>query len=280
MTDAVDDAVGDADRAAARAGVVVEAVADHERCRRVAALFGEVWGHVPPSTPTPPELLVAVAHAGGYVTAAWRGDDLVGASAAFIGRRDGGWLLHSHITGVVASATGAGTALKLHQRAWALERGIPTITWTFDPLVRRNGYFNLTKLGGAVTGYHVDLYGTIEDRLNAGEPSDRCEVTWDLAAPIPAAADPDPAGAAVLLEPRDGRPHRPEVDPAAPRRRCWVPEDVVALRAADPTAARAWRLALRDAFRRALAEGFVVSAMTRDGWYLLDRRPAVPAPAP
>ncbi|NEP08647.1 MAG: GNAT family N-acetyltransferase, partial [Okeania sp. SIO4D6] len=47
------------------------------------------------------------------------------------------------MTGILPGVqhSGVGRAMKQHQRDWAIERGIPWITWTFDPLVRRNAWF-------------------------------------------------------------------------------------------------------------------------------------------
>ena len=81
------------------------------------------------------------------------------------------------------SRRNVGYALKLHQRAWALQRGIATITWTFDPLVRRNAYFNLAKLGVRATRYLPNFYGAMQDPINAGDDTDRLLVDWDLASP-------------------------------------------------------------------------------------------------
>jgi hypothetical protein len=67
--------------------------------------------------------------------------------------------LHSHVTGVVDSMrhAGVGRAIKLHQRDWAAERGLDWITWTFDPLVRRNAWFNIAILGADVHSYLPDV---------------------------------------------------------------------------------------------------------------------------
>ena len=83
--------------------------------------------------------------------------------------------LHSHAAGVTAAGTGRGIgfALKQDQRAWALERGIGTVTWTYDPLVRRNAFFNLTRLGARPVEYVVDFYGEMTDAINTGQGSDR-----------------------------------------------------------------------------------------------------------
>jgi predicted GNAT superfamily acetyltransferase len=48
-----------------------------------------------------------------------------------------------------------------------------------------------------------------------------------------------------------------------------VPADIVELRRADPPQASRWRLAVRDVFRAAFAEGYVATHCTRSGWYLL-----------
>src|SRR4051794_4342172 len=105
-----------------------------------SALFAEIWR---PTDPMPFEMLRVIRHIGGYVAGAYDGSMMIGACAGFP-TADGA--LHSHITGVAVQGRGVGLAMKLHQREWALGRGITTIRWTFDPLTRRNAYFNLAKL--------------------------------------------------------------------------------------------------------------------------------------
>jgi predicted GNAT superfamily acetyltransferase len=163
-----------------------------------------------------------------------------------------------------------------------LEHGLTVITWTFDPLIRRNAYFNLTKLGAEAAGYHVNFYGEMGDRLNRGDESDRCEVTWDLTSDRALAAStgsgPDldlssllAAGAVPVLEDGDGR--QPVSRPLRGAvRLCWIPADALALRATAPQVARSWRLALRDTLGASIADGFFASGMTRSGWYVLERR--------
>ena len=57
--------------------------------------------------------------------------------------------------------------------------------WTFDPLVARNAWFNLGKLGAVADAFGRAFYGEMTDEINAGDRSDRLVVRWDL--------DPDPA---------------------------------------------------------------------------------------
>jgi predicted GNAT superfamily acetyltransferase len=253
--------------AAAAAGVVLHELRGHRELAAAQRLFEEIWrpaqGNPPPMTA---ELLRALAHAGNYVAGAFAGTRMVGASAGFFtAPPDPG--LHSHITGVAPTGRhhGVGFALKVHQRAWALARGIRVVAWTFDPLVARNAWFNLAKLGARPTGYLEDFYGPMTDAINAGMASDRLLLAWELDDPAVAAAcagrpmqpPPVPAGAALAvgpgLEPVARRPGTPAVTVAVP------PE----LEALDPGQRRAWRQAVREALGRRLAAGATVTGFLR-----------------
>ena len=252
--------------------------------RAVANLFATVWGTPAEGAPISPELLRALSHTGNYVAGVRVGATLLGASVGFLANGDGVPKLHSHITGLApeAQVKGLGYLLKLHQRAWALDHGLTEITWTFDPLVRRNAYFNLTKLGAEATGFHVNFYGDMADQVNRGDESDRCEVTWDLTTDralahrsgslpdLDITALRDAGAVPVLEEGVDGQPQRRPLRGAV--RLCWIPADAVALRTSAPRVAHNWRLALRDTFGASIADGFVATAMTRSGWYVLEQR--------
>src|SRR5205823_11838936 len=110
---------------------------------------------------------------------------------------------------------------KLHQRDWVLARGVTWIEWTFDPLIRRNAYFNLTRLGAVIVGYEPDLYGAMRDATNAGEESDRVVARWDLRAPAAPPADTS-TGEVILAPGDDGSPSATASD--APVLRAWIPE--------------------------------------------------------
>ncbi|MEU6324818.1 GNAT family N-acetyltransferase [Streptomyces sp. NPDC047009] len=278
---ALDRAATAAAVAQARAAVDVRALTDIPALTSAARLFADIW-----NTDRPPlnsDVMRALAHAGNYVVGAFDGEELLGASVAFLGLRQGP-MLHSHISGVRASAQGRsiGFALKLHQRAWALGRGIENITWTFDPLIRRNAYFNLVKLGARATEYLTDFYGDMSDGINQGQHSDRLHLTWPLLAPhvidlLDATPSRRPAqpDAAAHAEPRlvQGPNGGPEPHPTnAHAQLCWIPPDIEALRRKDPAGAAHWRLALRTALTGALAEGYDIGTCTRSGHYLLTRR--------
>jgi predicted GNAT superfamily acetyltransferase len=190
--------------------------------------------------------------------------------------------MHSHILGVLPGreSHGLGFELKQHQRTWCLARGVKVVEWTTDPLVRRNGYFNLTKLGARAPEYLINVYGEMRDEINAGEQSDRLLIRWHLdsrmaeAAAAGRAKEPDvealrAKGAQVLLS----SPLTPTLSPARGEGAILliqVPPDIVALRRENPTVARAWRLALREALTKMLSTGYEITAATRDGWYVLE----------
>ena len=243
-------------------------------------LFAGIWEVDSP--PITADLMRALAHSGNYVVAAVSDGSIVGAAVAFMGREpDGEVILHSHIMGVlpVAQTRGTGFDIKQHQRLWALNAGIKVVVWTFDPLVRRNAYFNLVKLGAEATRYKVHFYGDMEG-INAGDESDRLVIRWRLdspAAEAAAAGNLSPAdlkvllgeGAAMVLRDDDGEPFATDVD--AEHILCQVPEDIIAMRSSNPDRALRWRRALRKALSRSLDQGYRIAGFTRDGWYVLQR---------
>jgi predicted GNAT superfamily acetyltransferase len=253
--------------AAARAGIRITPLSRLEEVQAAASLFCRIWRTGPDRPPLSVEVMRAVEHAGGYVAGAWAGTTLVGASAGFVGLEGTAPVLHSHISGVELAGRGIGTALKLHQRAWALDRGLGAVTWTFDPLVLRNAWFNLSKLGAVGVEHLVDFYGEMTDGRNSGEHSDRLLARWDLRAPV---APHDGHDGVVVLGARDGLPDPRSARPEPP----WLvalPADIEALRVDDPPAAKAWRLAVREALEEGFARGLKARGTTRDGHVVLAR---------
>ena len=263
-------------RAAERAGVVVREVETLGDIRRACRLLADVWGtdegHL-----LAPELARALSHAGGYLAAAESpGGGLEAVLTGFLGARDGEFYLHSHVLGVrpAVRRRGIGLALKLHQRAWALERGLRLIAWTFDPLVARNAYFNVAKLGGEVVRYYVDFYGPMTDAINRGDESDRVLLAWRLDGGPPGLAEfPVAAAVPALAVGPDGGPERRPAPPPGAAVACHVPPDIDALRARRPDLAARWRRELREVLGGALADGRRVAGVTVDGRYVLTPRP-------
>lgn len=284
--DAVAEAWARAGEAADRIGVkVVElsALAELDEC---SALLQRVWRAAHPAELASPSMLRTYAHSGNYVAGAYRGGVLVGASVGFFGRTPvpghDRFHLHSHLAGVERGGHGQGVgfALKQHQRAWTLARGVAEVHWTYDPLIQRNAYFNLQKLGVDAAEYLPEFYGPMTDGINSGDLSDRVLVVWRLDSPRVAAAargvcgEVDLAGAVALVSrSADGpEPVVHEPDDAAAVLTVAVPADVEELRRRDPGAALAWRHAVRDALTGRLAAGYRIAGMSRDGRYLLAGR--------
>ncbi|GAA2385312.1 hypothetical protein Cme02nite_72170 [Catellatospora methionotrophica] len=268
--------------AADRVGVRVRELSTVAEQNAAAELLCRVWRADSPDQLVNAGMMRALEHSGNYVVGAYRDRDLVGAAVGFFGTGH----LHSHIAGVdpARQSGGVGFVLKQHQRAWSLARGIGEVCWTFDPLVRRNAYVNLHKLGATAAEYLPDFYGEMNDGINTGEATDRIYIRWELLSPAARAAaqgevrDVDvpalrAAGAVELL----GRTERDwpvpsALRPPADRRPVLVavPADVERLRVDDREVARLWRPAVRDAICRALDSGYRITGMSRDGWYVLE----------
>jgi predicted GNAT superfamily acetyltransferase len=263
--------------------LTLELVHSEHDARAAVGVLAQVWPRVGGKEPLPPELAWVFAHSGNYVAMARQGDEPVGAAIGFRGEDDAGPLLHSHITGVLPGrqSLGVGYRLKQHQRDWARSHGLDRVTWTFDPLVTRNAYFNVVKLGARLTTYYVDFYGPMDDEINNGDETDRCLVTWRLDSPpahaaaagMFSAADVDgiraAGGAEVLVPDAQGAPV--VTSASGDLRLLQLPTDIVAVRHQDAGLARAWRLALREVLVAAFADGLEVVGVDRAGWYVLGR---------
>lgn len=253
-----------------------------EDLREMAELFAVVWGRSG-EPPISSDILRALAHSGNYLAAAYTGGHMIGGLVGWLGGRPPhDLLMHSHILGVLpgSETRGAGFDLKQHQRGWCLARGVRVMEWTTDPLIRRNAYFNLAKLGALAPEYLVDFYGEMRDQFNAGDQSDRLLIRWELDSERADAAaagrlpelDVDTlrrseAGQALAVGPRG----EPVASPARSRVLiCQVPDDIIAIRRTDGALAREWRLGLRHALGDAMAHGYRISGATRSGWYVLE----------
>ena len=237
MTTPPGDAWAWAHRAADAAGVRLEPLTTVAEAAAINEVMGATWGgqHIDR------ELLRAFAVSGNLPWGAFAGGRLVGYVLGFAGIDDLGLHVHSHMLATLPDRrhAGVGYALKLAQRAHALDQGITVIRWTFDPMVARNAWFNLGKLGCVIDRFDRDFYGAMDDRINEGDRSDRCTVRWDLA------REPGPRG----------------VPGGSPR--VEVPPEYHDLRRADPQAAREARDRVAAAFEEQLAAGRVGAAFDR-----------------
>lgn len=216
------------------AEVDVRLVTEQRDLEAAAEVINAVWAD---PTLSSPSLLRAYTYFGNPTFGAFVEGDLVGVSVGFLAP-SGGTHLHSHITGILPTfqQLGLGYRLKLEQWAWCVERGLPEITWTFDPMLARNAHFNLRKLGAVAEAVLPKFYGEMRDAMNRGDVTDRLEMHWRVngAGPTPNAERPTAV------------------------RTVAIPEDYLALRAADPDRARAERARVGAELVDGFAAGLVV----------------------
>ena len=156
------------------------------------------------------------------------------------------------------------------------------IAWTYDPLIRRNAYFNLVKLGARPTEYLRNFYGVMDDAINIGTETDRVLVRWDLLSPLAAEASAASRagvargerarGAVVALSGSDGRPVSGRPAAVGPGR--TVPGRRPRRHRGDAPGrpARSRRrggAALRDVLAPLMAGGARVTGFDRSGWYVV-----------
>ena len=192
-------------------------------------IFDEVW-KIKNGTEITPNLLQAMAHSGSYLSGAFIDDKCVGAAFAFPATT-GGLHLHSHMTAVLPEFRdkGVGYALKIDQWSWAKKKNYSHISWTFDPLVRRNAKLNIAKLGVDISAYFPNFYGDMPDALNAGDESDRLMVSWhtDIDAPKVRELITNPEPGDILIE---------------------TTEDIIAIRSKNQSESMKWRRQVREQF--------------------------------
>jgi len=221
-------------------------------------LFDEIWPSESGGTQISANFLVALTHGGSYLAGIFdseRSDgELVAAAFAFPAIDESGRLfLHSHMAAVRPGLRnqGLGTALKEHQREWALLRKFEYIGWTFDPLVARNAKLNIEKLGVEVAQYLVDFYGPMSDAINSGDATDRLFVRWWLRNQTrEETLSKDYSGDEVFVE---------------------IPEDIILLRQSDMESAKKWRIQVREALEPRLRDGFKILGFNEKRQYRLRR---------
>lgn len=258
-------------------GVSIRVLSGVEEQNLARQIFDEVWP-TDEGTQITANLLQAMAHNGTYVSGVFVEGEIVGAAFAFPGVDEHRRLhLHSHMAAVKENFRdrSIGSTLKWHQRAWALERGYEVITWTFDPLVKRNARLNLVKLGVQVFEYFPNFYGELPDALNAGDPTDRVIARWDLLSESTLAAaryrnlEKLSDGIPVALSSAEGEPIHHDVDPSHKQVLCYLPSDIIEIRSQDSALALKWRLALRAELHPRLISDWHISGFTHDGAYLV-----------
>ena len=264
-------------QAAERAGVQVRAVETHMDVAAAVSVLDDVFGSGAGHF-YPPSLLRNILAAGGPIAVAWEGADPLGTVLSLPSWNGSGPFLQSGPMGVVPGARGRGLALALksHQRAWCLERGVREVRWTFDLMVRTNARLNLHTLRADALEFLPGYEGVRPPGFGPELPNDRLLVRWDLTSPARqvtvrrrvrehGGADIPWAVAGV-----DGEPQVQQGWSAHPLVRVESVADMLTLRREEPELASRWQQAVGGVLREALDAGCRV-AVDATGRYLVAR---------
>jgi predicted GNAT superfamily acetyltransferase len=268
--------------------VEVRELKNLEECRQCERIQALTWG----ATGVTCEAMIAAAKYGGVLIGTLIEGKVVGFIFAFLAQYHGHLAHWSHMMAVEPKYRdqGFGFKMKMVHRRVALDRGIKSICWTFDPLQSRNARLNITRLGAMAEEYVPDCYGRFPSLLEKGLPSDRWVTNWRIST--------------ARVEKRL-RGEFPAFDPALPQvngtrmnalgfpqncairldlsaRRLLVetPTQTDAMRTKAMPLARRWRLDARRIFQNYLAKGYRVEDFfpprpaTEDRCFYLLRRSA------
>ena len=220
---------------------------DQDSARKI---FDITWS-LDAGTEITPNLLQAMVHSGSYLSGVFIENKIIGAAFAFPATNNG-LHLHSHMTAVLDEYRdkGVGYALKIDQWNWAKRKNHSFLSWTFDPLVRRNAKLNIVKLGVDISDYFPNFYGEMPDALNAGDQSDRLMVSWrtDIDAPKARELITKPETGDILIE---------------------IPEDIVAIRTKNQSESMKWRMQVREQFTAAFEKNGKVIGFSANNEYVV-----------
>ena len=265
---------------------VIKVLESPDDMTAVEALQRAVW----PGSETdvvPVHMLITAVHNGGLLVGAFVDEQLIGFVFGFPGIEftpDGPRPKHcSHMMGIHPAQRDAGIGFALKRAQWQMVRhqGLDHITWTYDPLLSRNAYLNIAKLGAVCNTYRRSEYGDMRDGLNAGLPSDRFLVDWWIntrrvdrrlskRARRPLKLDDF---SKAELQPLYSLERQADQLPRPPEHfsplngnltLAEIPSDFGTLKAADFLLARDWRFFTREVFETAFADGYIVTDFIYD----------------
>jgi chorismate synthase len=262
--------------------------------RKLEDIQRETWG-MRDIDIIPARTMHAIAFNGGLLLGAYSGEEeretLVGFIFGVIGTLESlsnridpvaaaRLQLYSTIMGVAPAyqGQGIGTQLKLAQREYALRLGIRLVTWTYDPLLSRNAWFNIGRLGAICHTYLPDFHGELTG-INAGVATDRFYVEWWVTGNRvqsrvnrrrrPLSYEQLIAGRARLInEVHFGEHGLPLAPPAFAEEESnlvlvEIPADYAELKAHDMAAAIAWRAHTKELFEHYFAHQYIVTDFAR-----------------
>jgi predicted GNAT superfamily acetyltransferase len=252
--------------------IVIREIKELPELRVVEELQKQIWGcserEILPSL-----ALIPIIEVGGILLGAFDQNDLIGFVLGFPGIEDGRLILHSDMLAVKPEyrSHGLGYRLKLAQRDKALEKGVETITWTFDPLQSLNAHLNFARLGVISNRYLVNYYGQTSSFLHS-TGTDRLWVTWLLNSDRvekklegSAATDlsKDIEGAATVLAVGNNCEPVLKNNTGEDSVAIEIPGNINELMIGQSGLAVQWREASRQAFTNVLDKGYTVTEFYR-----------------
>lgn len=268
--------------------ITIKALTSVAEIAPVEEIQMQAWGR-DELTIIPKHFLHALQYNGGIVLGAFAGPEMVGYTFGLLSTVPNLYKridqiaaarlqLYSHQLAVLPEYQGQGVGfmLKVAQREYANKLGLRRISWTFDPLVTRNAWLNIGRLGGITSSYLSNFYGLFEGNI----PSDRLYLEWWITSnrvknrvenkrkPLSYEAILG-GGAQVVNEAlrRDDGLLYPAEGLADYEQSYMVlvevPSNHKELAAQDEAVGMAWRTHIRRTFLELFAQGFVVTDFAR-----------------
>ncbi|HEY8563844.1 MAG TPA: hypothetical protein VIL74_25920 [Pyrinomonadaceae bacterium] len=204
---------------------------------------------------SPVRHLLVARYAGGFTLGAYAGARLVGfvlSLPMFLENLKPAF--YSHMTAVDQDFqnSGIGARLKWAQRERSLAVGVDYIKWTYQPVLARNAFFNIERLGATIETYMPNFYGTGAEANDSKiqvmkVDSDRLFADWHLTSPKTIALS-------------KGEKYE---EPGELAKTIEIPPDWNTLVVEDTKKAIAEQERIKREFQTAFAEGLIVKGFER-----------------
>jgi predicted GNAT superfamily acetyltransferase len=159
---------------------------------------------------------------------------------------------------------GIGYNLMLELRKIMLAQDINKIFWTYDPLESLNANLYIRKLGGIITRYLIDYYGSIDSKIHSDLPTDRFKVEWNI------------RSERVKNRTKNGNEKNNHISDNKDAKYVEVPLNIQELKNKDINAAIEWRMKTRKLFdeyiekQKLIGIDFVHDQINQKGIYIFE----------
>ncbi len=160
---------------------------------------------------------------------------------------------------------GIGYKLSLGLRKIMLVLDIKKIFWTYDPLESVNANLYIKKLGGIITRYLIDYYGSISSKIHSDLPTDRFKVEWNIRSKH------------VKNRIKNGNGRTNHISDDKGTKYVEIPLDIQELKKRDIDAATEWRMKTRKLFdeyiekQNLIGTDFVYDQTDQKGKYIFKK---------